>query len=267
MARDVATEVTDSGELTEMQGGGKLAETLRIDHYIYKGSAPLSAEEQDSDALNASWGGLAVVATDTSEYATVAAFDAYLASGMPTVAWDNAAKTAAISWTLGGDTLACTFNPTAKVQQPTTNTFPSRTLNGEWLYLPPGVERECDLSAMSSNGLITKNGATFEGAAGRMGAIMTDPVRGIYEAWNPFPNPTPFKFAVPGGGVIAFDDPVGITRVTVYTQDSRIDIDGALPAAGDTHTARVTGFPANVKVFHNGKGVAPKPDGALTLVR
>lgn len=268
LGRDAEIEVVADGASTEMQGGGKLAEALRINAYNYRG-APLPKDQWSSDKVDDAWGGYCIQAGDASEWKDVAAFDAQLAKGQVTAAWDAAKRRVDISWALGGDTLACAFVPAAPVGQPTTQSMPERTINGKWLYLAPGLERECDLSAMGTSGRFEKNGAIFEGEAGRMGYLLTDPVNGIYEAWRPFPEPGALALVVPGGGRIEAIGKVGITRITAFTKQNRVEIDGAVPGPDRATVAALSGFPAGVTVLHNGqpvKTVDSKVDGKAVLL-
>ena len=268
LGRDAEIEVVADGVSTEMQGGGKLAEALRINAYNYRG-APLPKDEWSSDKVDDAWGGFCIQAGDASEWKDVAAFDAQLAKGQVTAAWDAAKRRVDISWALGGDTLACAFVPAAPVGQPTTQSMPERTINGKWLYLAAGLERECDLSAMGTSGKFEKNGGIFEGEAGRMGYLLTDPAHGIYEAWSPFPEPGALALIVPGGGRIEAIGKVGITRITAFTKQNRVEIDGAVPGPDRATMTVLSGFPAGVTVLHNGqpvKTVDSKVDGKAVLL-
>jgi hypothetical protein len=268
LGRDAEIEVVADGVSTEMQGGGKLAEALRINAYNYRG-APLPKDQWSSDKVDDAWGGYCIQAGDASEWKDVAAFDAQLAKGQVKAAWDAAKRRVDISWALGGDTLACAFVPAAPVGQPTTQSMPERTINGKWLYLAAGLERECDLSAMGTSGKFEKNGGIFEGEAGRMGYLLTDPAHGIYEAWSPFPEPGALALVVPGGGRIEAIGKVGITRITAFTNQNRVEIDGAVPGPDRATMTALSGFPAGVTVLHNGqpvKTVDSKVDGKAVLL-
>ena len=268
LGRDVEVEVVADGVPTEMQGGGKLAEALRINAYNYRG-APLPKEQWSSDRVDDAWGGYCIQAADASEFKDVAAFDAHLAKGKIAAAWNGDKRQVELTWTLGGDAMACTFVPAAPVKQPTTQALPTRTINGKWLYLAPDMERECDLSAMGTSGHFEKNGGVFEGNAGRMGYLLTDPAHGIYEAWNPFPEPSALALVVPGGGRIEPVGKVGITRITAFIKQNRIEIDGAVPGPGRATSATLSGFPAGVQVLLNGQPVKTtdsKVDGKPVLL-
>ena len=268
LGRDAEIEVVADGVSTDMQGGGKLAEALRINAYNYRG-APLPKDQWGSDKVDDAWGGFCIQAGDASEWKDVAAFDAQLAKGQVTAAWDAAKRRVDISWALGDDTLACAFVPAAPVGQPTTQSMPERTINGKWLYLAPGLERECELSAMGTSGKFEKNGGIFEGEAGRMGYLLTDPAHGIYEAWSPFPEPGALALVVPGGGRIEAIGKVGITRITAFTKQNRVEIDGAVPGPDRATMTVLSGFPAGVTVLHNGqavKAVAGTLDGRAVLL-
>ena len=267
LGRDAEVEVVADGVPTDMQGGGTLAEALRINAYMYRG-APMPKELWSSEAVDDAWGGFCIQAGDSSEWKDVAAFDAQLAKGQVRSAWDAATRRVDVSWELGGDTLACGFVPSAPVGEPTTQSLPERTINGKWLYLEPGIERECDLAAMGTNGRFEKNGAIFEGQPGRMGALLTDPTNGIVEAWNPFPDPGPLALSLPDGARIQPVGRVGVTRITAFTRQNRVEIDGAVPADGCASFAALEGFPAGLTVLHNGQDVqtvAAAVDGMTTV--
>jgi hypothetical protein len=264
LGRDVEVEVTADGVSTEMQGGGKLAEALRINAYNYRGLIPLPKEQWTSDMIDDAWGGFCIQASDASEFKDVAAFDTHLSTGKIESVWNAAKRQLNVSWALGADTLACTFVPSAPVSQPTTQSMPTRTINGKWLYLPPGTERECDLSVMGTTGRLEKNGATFESEAGRMSSLLTVPSHGIYEAWNPFPEPSALALTLPGGSRVEPVGKVGITRITAFTKANRVEIDGAVPGPDRATVVVLSGLPSGVQVQLNGspaKTIDSKFDG------
>jgi hypothetical protein len=252
LGRDAEVEIVADGVSTEMQGGGKLAEALRINAYNYRGAA-LPKDQWSSERIDDAWGGFCIQAGDASEWKDAAAFDAQLAKGQVKTAWDAAKRRLDVSWALGGDILACAFVPSAPIGQPTTQSMPERTINGRWLYLEPGLERSCDLSAMGTSGRFEKNGAIFEGTPGRMGSLLTDPANGIVEAWNPYPDPGLIALTLPGGARIDPVGKVGITRLTAFLKQNRVAIDGAVPAPGRATVAVLSGFPAGVLVELNGR--------------
>ena len=250
--RDREVEVLADGVPTEMQGGGKLAEALRINVYNYHGSA-LPKAQWSSDKIDDAWSGFCIQAGDASEWKDVAAFDAQLAKGTISAVWNAGKRQVDLNWVLGGDTMACTFVPAAPLGQPTTQALPLRTVNGKWLYLEPGLERDCNLSAMGTTGRFEKNGATYEGEPGRMGYLLTDPAHGICEAWNPYPDPGNLAVSLSSGARVEFNGRVGITRLTLFTQEKRVTIDGAMPAPGRASVAVLSGFAGGVQVLLNGQ--------------
>lgn len=252
LGRDVEVEVLADGVPTEMQGGGRLAEALRINAYNYRGAA-LPKAEWGSERIDAAWGGFAILAGDATEHKDAAAFDATLAAGKLSEAWDAEKRRVELEWTLGDDTLACTFAPLGAAGQPTTNVLPDRTVNGQWLYLPPGLERECDLSAMGTTGRFEKNGFVYETEPGRMGYLLTDPIHGVAEAWRPFPEPGPLALGLPDGARLEMLGVVGITRLTVFQRENRIHIDGAVPGPGLARLAVASGLPAGTRIEVNGQ--------------
>ena len=264
LGRDVDVEIVADGVPTEMQGGGKLAEALRINAYNFRGIIPLPKDQWSSDKVDDAWGGFCIQAGDESEWKNVAAFDAQLAKGQVTATWNAAKRRVDVSWALGGDTLAFAYVPSAAVGAPTTLSMPERTINGKWPYLPPGTERECDLSVMGTTGHLEKNGATFDSEPGRMASLLTDPAHGIFEAWNPYPEPAALVLTLPGNGRIEPVGKVGITRITAFTNSNRVAIDGAVPGPDRATVVMISGLPAGVQVQLNGspaKTLETKIDG------
>jgi hypothetical protein len=86
-----------------------------------------------------------------------------------------------------------------------------------------------------------------------MSSLLTDPAHGIYEAWNPFPEPGALALVVPGGGRIEPFGKVGITRITAFTKQNRVEIDGAVPAPGLATVVALCGFDPGLKVQLNGQ--------------
>ena len=67
-------------------------------------------------------------------------------------------------------------------------------------------------------------------------------IAGVFEAWNPYPEPGSLALALPGGGRIEALGRVGITRFTAFIKQGRVAIDGAQPGAGRATVAVLSGF-------------------------
>jgi hypothetical protein len=106
---------------------------------------------------------------------------------------------------------------------------------------------------MGTTGRFEKNGFVYESEPGSMGYLLTDPAHGIAEAWRPFPEPGPLALGLPGGGRVGMFGRVGITRLTVFLNDNRVRIDGAVPGPGLATIAVVRGLPAGTDIALNGQ--------------
>lgn len=60
---------------------------------------------------------------------------------------------------------------------------------------------------------------------------------------------------VPGGGCIEPIGKVGMTRITAFTKQNSVEIDGAVSGPDRATMTVLSGFPADVTVLHNGKSV------------
>ncbi|MFI5030425.1 MAG: hypothetical protein ACHQPH_06970, partial [Reyranellales bacterium] len=71
--------------------------------------------------------------------------------------------------------------------------FPVRRLNGQWPYLPPGIERDNSWAQQGTTGRLEKNGAVLESEAGKKAYLIADPLSGGVIAYNPLPDPQSWK--------------------------------------------------------------------------
>jgi hypothetical protein len=109
LGRDVEVVLSDEGELTEMQGGGKLRTSLVLNLYNYhRLDSPLDRNRAD---LDQAWGGFALEMADTSEFTDFAAFQKHVAATRVDTKWDAGAKVVRAVYSSGSDTLEAGFAP------------------------------------------------------------------------------------------------------------------------------------------------------------
>ena len=133
---------------------------------------------------------------------------------------------------------------------------PTGGVNGQWPYLPAGINRDSTCSQQGTTGMLTKQGAILRTEAGHMGYLLAEPQSGEFIGMNPFPDLTAWSLDVPGGIRVSADGKLGITRVVVSPKQRTLTIDhGFRP--GETDPAMATamlvfGFTAPPTVKLNG---------------
>jgi hypothetical protein len=260
LGRDTDVVISDSGVLTEMQGGGQAREALRIDAYLLKRDAPLDKAAADWTAIDRAYMGFVVEMGDAAEYADFAAFQAHIAAAKLDVAWDAAKQIANVRYASGKDLLECGYRPEYEGnwdrKVPTDQCFPYRRVNGAWPYLPDGVNRDSTCTVQGTTGRLEKLGAVLRTDAGHMGYLLADPATHSFVGINPFPDPVRLALSVPGGVSVSADGPVALTRIVVSGGAGAIDT-----AARDGEKGLATAFlitaPAAPTVTLNGKPVTP----------
>lgn len=263
--------LSDEGELTELQGGGRLKTSLVFNFYNYRSDTPL---DRKSDDLDGAWGGFALEISDATEFTDFAAFQKHIADTKVEARWDAAEKTVHAKLVSGKDTLEAGFRPgytgNWDKQTPTDECFPYRRVNGAWPYLAKDVERETTLAQFSRTGRAEKSGAVLSVDPGRMACVEVEPVTGIYVGYTPLPDPTAWRLSLPGGIAVEPEGKVGMLRVTVFPRENRLSVEhAARPGETGKATAtriRVRGMPAP-SVLPNGKSTVVDQDGCFALPR
>jgi len=227
LERDIDVEIVDDGVMSDMQGGGKAREALRINAYMMRRKTPLDLDNIDWTAIEHTYGGYVIEMGDNAEYESFDAFRRHIAETRLGTRWEGAENTLHVSYVSGGDTMECGFrtdygegmNDTA----PTDQCFPYRRVNGEWPYLPKGINRETTATIQGTTGKLERNGAVLEVGKGKMGYLIALH-SGTVAAYNPFPDSTYLTLTLPKGGSISGDGKVGLTRIVYEPETSKIEI-------------------------------------------
>ena len=254
--------IADDGQMTEMQGGGKAREALRINLYNLQRDTPLDKQALDWTKIERAYNGFVIEMGDQHEYGDFAAFQRHLAAAKLDAVWDDAKGVLNLSYQSGNDLLECGFTPLYH-GGPTTGVFPYRRINGQWPYNAPGIERDTTLTQQGTAGKLEKNGAVLTSEPGRMTYLQAEPHSGTYAASNAFPEATFLTFQMPGGATIQADGRLGMARLTVCPRKQTLSIDYALredqQARPDMASALlVFGMPRAPAVTLNGTALTGK---------
>ena len=267
LGRTAEVVISADAPSEEMQSGGKVKPALVINQYNYKAAVPLTQAKADLVAVDRAYGGFAIEVSDATEYADFAAFQRHLKEAKLKTTWDDPAHTLQVGYTSGTDTFEVAYRPEYQVYFnegiPTDQCFPVRKVNGQWPYLPAGMDRDSSLTQQGSTGRLDKNGATLRCEPGRMAYLQTEPISGTYAGFNPLPDLTFWSLSIPGDVSVKADGRVGLLRVAVRPRENKVWVDYDLkPEQQGSELATallVFGLKAAPTVERNGKPLAGKP--------
>jgi len=260
LGRDAEIIIKEGGEPVRTQTGAMAREALLIESYNYKSDQPFKLERENWDDVDLACGGFVVELADATEFETFDAFAEHVRKAKLTQRWETAAETLHLAYASGGDLMEMGFKPreadVGDHRQPSL-TFPYRRVNGEWPYLPPGVERDTPLSRQGRCGRIEKGGAVLTVEPGRMGYLLAEPTSGTCLAANPLPDPTHLSLSAPGGVRIEADGRLSIARIAVRPKEAKLWVDYAAAPGQETEDMAgalyVFGLAAAPTVWRNGK--------------
>jgi hypothetical protein len=253
-------------------GGGKsepnaapISPSLLIRSFNLQSGTPIEPdEEQWKRITGASYGGFVVEIGDEAEFGSYESFLSHMRGAVLVEKWDPARELVEVSYRSGDDLLemgiVTRFDQAdvhyGIVPGQQTKAFAYRRVNGQWPYLPSGIERDTTVAQQGTAGRLEKNGAVLVTDPGRKAYLQTEPLSGIYTGYNPLPDPTAWSMSVPGGIRIEAQGKVGLLRVTVTPRTNHIAVDYAPKVGQDgpamAKTLIVTGSRARPVVTLNG---------------
>jgi glycosyltransferase involved in cell wall biosynthesis len=276
---------TDLGRDTEVEigvgGGGGQTEpnkavvtpALTISIFNLKRDKPLAVADLDLERIRSrSFGGFVLEMGDAAEYASFEAFAKHMRSNKLVAEWDEGRRQLEVSYRRGTDLMEAAF--TTDFSQQTEVHFavspgvqeraiPYRRLNGQWPYLPPGLERDTTWSQQGTTGRLEKNGAVLVTEPGRKAYLLADPLSGAIVGYNPLPDAQAWALTTRDGVALRPDGKVGLLRVEYRPWLAECDVDYApKPDQQGTDMARnltFTGLSKPPKVRLNGKPVEATP--------
>ena len=180
--------------------------------------------------------------------------------------WDEGRRQLEVSYQSGADLMEAAFT-TDFSQQPEANfavspgvqerAIPYRRLNGQWPYLPPGVERDTTWAQQGTTGRLEKNGAVLITEPGRKAYLLADPVSGAVVGYNPLPDAQSWTLTTRDGAVVRPDGKVGLLRVEYRPWAAEYEVDYApKPEQTGADMAKVltfTGLKQRPQVKLNGR--------------
>jgi hypothetical protein len=199
-----------------------------IHAFLYRSETPLDLNRlYGSNAVSTPTAGFVLEMGDQTQYPTFADFRAHLKAAKLASRWSAEKKQVELSYASGGNLLELGYDP---ARYPT----PFRRVNGQWPYLPAGIQRDTPWSVQGRTGRLEKNGAVLAFEPGRTGYLQAVPETDTYIGYNPLPDPTCWSFTAPGGVRLQADGRLGVARVVVRPKARAIWIDTARKSGQNT---------------------------------
>jgi hypothetical protein len=279
---------TDLGRDTEIEigpgGAGKgnfftapVAPALIMSMFNLKRDTPIAQDSLDLPRImTATYGAFVLELGDAEQHGSFEAFVAHIKKNEVTATWHDREKRLDVSYRSGGDLMEAGFG--TDFGQPTEmhygidpgaqeTAISYRRLNGQWPYLPPGLERDTTWSQQGTTGRLEKNGAVLVTEPGRKAYLQADPLSGAVVGYNPVPDPQSWTLTTRDGLTLGADGKLALLRVEYRPWAHEIDITHA-PKADQTGADMARNFtiegPADPPhVTLNGKPATLARDGKI----
>ncbi len=277
---------TDLGRDTEIEigpgGSGKgdfftapIAPALIMSMYNLKLDKPVAQDALDLPRImTATYGAFVLELGDAEQHGSFENFVAYMKKNEVTHAWNENEKRLDVTYRSGTDLMEASFG--TNFSQPTEvhygidpgqqeTAIKSRKLNGQWPYLPPGLDRDTSWSQQGTTGKLEKNGATLVTEAGRKAYLQADPLSGAVVGYNPLPDPQTWTLTTRDGVTLGADGKLALLKVEYRPWVHEIDISHVpKPEQNGADMARnftIQGLAQAPRVTLNGKPATVVPDG------
>lgn len=277
---------TDLGRDAEIEigpgGGGRgnfsdadIAPALIVSMFNMKRAKATPVRQLDlGKLLTETYGGFVLEMGDAQQYGSFEKFVQHIATCELSAVWNARDKRLDVAYRSGGDLLEAGFG--TDFGQPSEVHFainpgsqeaaiPYRRLNGQWPYLPPGLERDTSWAQQGTTGKLEKNGATLLTEPGLKAYLLADPVSGAVVGYNPLPDPQSWTMKTRDGATFGADGKLGLLRVEYRPWAHELDIDHA-PKPDQLDLARnftIQGLREPPRVRLNGKPAQPRRDGGV----
>ena len=271
LGRDVEIEIGPGGGGKSPVASGEISPALIVSIFNMRRDKPIPIGELDlKTIMGRTYGGFVLEMGDAEQHGSFEAFARHIAATELTATWQENDRRLDISYRTGKDVMEAGF--TTDFSQPAEyhyvvnpgsqeKAIPYRRLNGQWPYLPAGIERDTSWSQQGTTGRLEKNGAVLATYPGRKAYLLADPKSGATVGYNPLPDPQPWSLTTRDGVTIRADGWVSLLRVEYRPWSKEIEIDHTPKAKqDDTNMARtmtVTGLKEPPRVRVNGRAVEP----------
>jgi hypothetical protein len=269
LGRDAEIEIGPGGGGKADPTQAEIAPALTISIFNLRRDEPVPMSELDLDAVtNRTYGGFVLEMGDAEQHGSFDAFAKHIEANKLAAVWREDRRVMEVAYNSGNDLMEAGFG--TDFTQPTERHFvvnpgqqekaiPYRRLNGQWPYLPAGLERDTTWAQQGTTGRLEKNGAVLTTEPGHKSYLLSDPIGAAVVGYNPLPDPQAFSLAMHDGVTLRADGKVGLLRAEYRPWAHEFGITHALkPAQRPDEFARtftVSGLKAAPRVTVNGRVV------------
>lgn len=267
LGRDMAVEIGPGGGGEAPPTNQRIAPALIISLYNLKRAQPVPVRDLDLRAITTrTYNGFVLELGDEEQHGSFDNFVRHIDGTELSATWREDERRLEVAYRSGGDLMEAAFG--TDFGQPTEMHFPInpgshgaaipwRRLNGQWPYLPPGLERDTGWSQQGVTGRLEKNGAVLTTEAGRKAYLLADPVSGAVVGYNPLPDPQSWSLTTRDGVTFRADGKIGLLRLEYRPWAREVQIDHAPKpeqnGSGLAKTITVMGLAEAPRVTLNGR--------------
>ena len=267
LGRDTEVEIAPGIAGKAEPNGAAVAPALTISIFNFSRDRPVPVSSLDLKAMGTrAHGGFVLEMGDDAQYGSFEAFARHIAANRLVAEWHESRKLLEVAYRTGTDLMEAGFttdfgqrveahfpiDPGA--QQ---HAIPWRRLNGQWPYLPAGLDRDSGWAQQGTTGRLEKNGAVLTTEPGRKSYLIADPLSGAAIGYNPLPDPQAWTLRTRDGVVLHADGKVGLLRVEIRPWSREVDIAHALKPGQDSaeiaRTFTISGLAEAPRVTLNGR--------------
>ncbi len=269
LGRDAEIEIAPGVAGKAEPNGAAVAPALTISIFNIRRDQPVPTRRLDLGALTTrTHGGFVLEMGDEAQHGSFEAFAQHIAANRLTAQWHEAKRLLEVTYRSGPDLMEAgfttDFDQSAALHFPIDpgaqeRAIPWRRLNGQWPYLPAGLDRDTGWAQQGTTGRLEKNGAVLTTESGRMAYLLADPTSGAVVGYNPLPDPQTWTLATRDGVTLGADGKVGLLRVEYRPWAREFDISHELkPGQDGTDMARtftISGLAEKPHVTLNGQPI------------
>ncbi len=272
LGRDVALEIGPGGGGKADPTGAEIAPALIVSLFNLRRDKPQSLDSLGFSTIGTrTYGGFVLEMGDAEQHGSFERFVQHIKQAEPAATWNDRERRLEVSYKSGADLMEAAFS--TEFGQPDgphyvldpgqqERAMPWRKLNGQWPYLPPGLERDTSWAQQGTSGRLEKNGATLITESGRKAYLLADPVSGAVVGYNPLPDPQSWELTTKDGAKFSADGKLGLLRVEYRPWKRELDIAHAPKAdQKDSDMAKtffIQGLAQAPRVTLNGRPVEAK---------
>jgi hypothetical protein len=267
LGRDAEVEIGPGGLGKTPPSNAVIGPALTISIFnMRKSAVPLAS--LDLKALtHRTYGAFVLEMGDAEQHGSFDAFAKHIEANTLSATWHADRNLLEVAYKSGKDLMEASF--CSDFGQPSEThfaidpgqqekAFAVRKLNGQWPYLPPGIDRDTTWAQQGTTGRLEKNGAVLENESGKKAYLIADPLSGGVVAYNPLPDPQTWKLTTRDGASFFADGKLGLLRLEYRPWSHEVVIDHVLKPDQTDGTARrlsIAGLPAAPRVILNGRAV------------